>query len=58
MTLAKNQWHLNLVRKQLHEIRRLRHEGARDVTWSKPLMAPALVLTLMLVAIFIGMTWK
>jgi tetratricopeptide (TPR) repeat protein len=56
--LAKNPWHLNLARKQLQEIRRLRREGARDVTWNKSLTPPALVLMLMLLAIFVAMSWK
>jgi hypothetical protein len=56
--LAENQWHLNLARKQLKEVRRLRQEGARDVTWNKSLMPPTLALSVMLLVIFVAMSWK
>ena len=58
LELAENQWHLSVARKQLQEIRRLRREGGRDVDWTKPLAAPAVVLSLMMVAIFVTMMWK
>jgi hypothetical protein len=56
--LANNQWHYNLARKQLQEIRRLRREGARDVTWNKSLVPPTLFLSAMLLVIFVVMSWK
>ena len=56
--LAKNPWHYNLARKQLQEIRRLRREGVRDITWNKSLVPPTLVLSVMLLVVFVVMSWK
>ena len=56
--LAANPWQLSVARKQLQEIRRLRHESVRDVFWSKPLTAPALVLSMMMLLLFVTMLWK
>jgi len=56
--LARNPWHLNLARKQLQEVRRLRREGVRDVTWNKSLVPPTIVLSVMLLVIFVAMSWK
>jgi tetratricopeptide (TPR) repeat protein len=56
--LAQNQWHYNLARKQLQEIRRLRREGVRDVSWNKSLVAPTVFLSAMLLVIFVVMSWK
>ena len=50
LELAESPWQLSLARRQLQEIRRLRHDTARNVTWNKPLLAPALVLCGMLLA--------
>jgi hypothetical protein len=58
LDLARNPIELTIARKQLHEIRRLRRESARDVTWDKPLMPPALVLSAMVVLTFVAMWWR
>jgi hypothetical protein len=58
LDLARNPIELSIARKQLHEIRRLRRESARDVTWDKPLMPPALVLSAMVVLTFVVMWWR
>ena len=58
LELARNTWELNSARKQLKEIRRLRREGTRDVAWTKPLTAPALVLAAMFVLLFITEFWR
>jgi hypothetical protein len=55
--LARNGWQVAMARKQLTEIRALRHLGTRDVTWTKPLMAPALVLSGMIALMFAVMMW-
>ena len=55
--LAENAWQLSLARKQLQEIRRLNHDSARNVTWNKPLTAPAVALSMMLVLVFVVMMW-
>jgi hypothetical protein len=53
--LARNQWQLAIARKQLNTIRQLRHQGTRDVTWDKPLTAPALVVFGMILLSFVVM---
>ena len=47
----------SLARRQLQEIRRLSHDTARNVTWNKPLLGPALVLCGMLLAAAMVMMW-
>ena len=56
--LAENAWQLSMARKQLHEIRTLKHTSIRNVEWTKPLTAPAVVLSLMVVLTFVVMAWK
>ena len=56
--LAQNAWQLYVARKQLQEIRKLRHESVRNVDWNKPLTVPALVFSVMMVVLFVAMTWK
>jgi tetratricopeptide (TPR) repeat protein len=56
--LAQNAWQLSVARKQLHEIRTLKHSAVRNVSWTKPLTAPALVLSLMVIVTFVAMMWK
>jgi hypothetical protein len=58
MDLAGNLFELAVARRQLQEVRRLTREGARNVQWTKPLAVPAIVLSLMLVAVFIVMSWR
>jgi len=58
LDLATNSWQLSIARKQLQEIRTLKHACVRNVEWSKPLTAPALVLSAMLLVIFAAMMWK
>jgi cytochrome c-type biogenesis protein CcmH/NrfG len=56
--LAQNAWQLSVARKQLHEIRTLKHTAVRNVSWTKPLTTPALVFSLMLIVTFVAMMWK
>jgi tetratricopeptide (TPR) repeat protein len=58
LALAINPWQLSIARKQLQEIRALKHTCARNVEWTKPLTMPALVLSAMLIVIFATMMWK
>ena len=58
LELARNTWELNLSRKQLKEIRKLRREGTRDVAWTKPLTAPALILVAMFALLFLTEFWR
>ena len=56
--LANNPFQLALARQQMKEIRVLQHSSVRNVEWTKPLTAPAVVLSAMLVLIFVAMMWK
>jgi hypothetical protein len=58
LALASDGWQLSIARKQLHDIRALKQGSVRNVQWTKPLTGPAIVLSLMLLAIFVAMTWK
>lgn len=57
LDLASNSWQLSIARKQLQEIRTLKQSCVRNVEWTKPLAAPALVLSGMLLAVFAIMLW-
>jgi hypothetical protein len=57
LNLASNSWQVSIARKQLKEIRVLKQSCVRNVEWTKPLLAPALVLSAMLLAIFAFMMW-
>ena len=55
--LAQSAWQLGIARRQLQEIRRLARDGARNVTFSKPLGRPALALVVLMAALFGVMLW-
>ena len=57
LDLAADSWQLSIARKQLQEIRTLKHTCVRNVEWTKPLGMPALVLSAMLLVIFATMMW-
>ena len=52
-----DRWQLSIARKQLQDIRALKHGCVRNVEWTKPLTAPALVLSLMLLVIFVAILY-
>jgi len=56
--LATTPWQLSVARRQLKEIRMAARVSARNVTWNKPLTVPATVLSLMLLLVFVFMSWK
>ena len=56
--LAENPIQLALARKQLKDIRALKHGCVRNVHWTKPLTVPALVFSAGIVALFVVMLWK
>ena len=56
--LAQNPWQLSVARKQLQEIRTLTHESVRNVHWNKPLIAPTVVFSVMMLVMFAVMMWK
>jgi cytochrome c-type biogenesis protein CcmH/NrfG len=56
--LAANPFQLAVARRQMKEIRALQHSSVRNVEWTKPLTKPAVVLGLMVAAMFVLMLWK
>jgi hypothetical protein len=56
--LAGNPFQLAIARKQMKEIRELKHSSIRNVEWTKPLTMPALVFTAMIALMFIVMIWR
>lgn len=56
--LATNAFQLAIARKQMAEIRTLKHGCVRNVHWTKPLTVPALVFSAGIVAMFVVMLWK
>jgi hypothetical protein len=48
---------LAIARKQMQDIRTLQHSAVRNVHWNKPLLAPTLVLSAMIAAVFVFMMW-
>jgi hypothetical protein len=58
LDLATNGWQMSIARKQLQEIRRLARDSTRNVEWTKPLTAPVLVLSMMMLVVTVIMLWK
>src|SRR4051812_20704922 len=58
LDLAQSTWQLALARKQLQEIRRLNRESTRNITLDKPLVPPAVLLAVIMLVVFVGMTWR
>ena len=56
--LAQNPLQLAIARKQMKDIRALKHTSVRNVEWTKPLTKPAIVLSIMVMAIFAVMMWR
>jgi hypothetical protein len=56
--LATNPFQLAIARRQMKDIRALKHLSIRNVEWTKPLTAPALVVALIFVVLFVAMSWR
>jgi cytochrome c-type biogenesis protein CcmH/NrfG len=56
--LAGNPFQLAMARKQMQEIRTLKHGCVRNVEWKKPLTVPVVVLSAMITLMFVVMMWK
>ena len=56
--LAANPLQLAVARRQMKEIRTLKHTAVRNVHWTKPLTVPTLVFSAMVAAVFVFMMWK
>jgi hypothetical protein len=58
LDLAAGPFQFATSRKQLQEIRRLKHESIRNLTWNKPLAMPAALFSLAVLGLFVLMAWK
>lgn len=59
LNLAGNNWEMSLARKQLSEVRQLKHKGMTRPHWTKSLKAPAIAFLFLLVGIScVYMVWK
>src|SRR5437763_3200114 len=56
--LAQNPIQLAMARKQMKDIRDLKHTCVRNVEWTKPLTTPALLLSAGMILMFVVMLWK
>jgi len=56
--LAVNPFQLAIARKQMQDIRTLKHSCIRNVEWTKPLTIPAIVFSVMMALLFVAMMWK
>jgi len=58
LELAGDHQELSIARRQLQEIRRLRRDGTQKPTWTKPLLAPAVLMGIMLVVLSVTHVWR
>jgi cytochrome c-type biogenesis protein CcmH/NrfG len=56
--LATSPFQLAMARKQMQDIRTLKHGCVRNVEWTKPLTGPAVLFSAILVVMFVAMMWK
>jgi hypothetical protein len=58
VNVAETPWQLAMANKQLKEIRTFSRNSIRNIAWTKPLTAPLLVLSAVMVVLFVVMLWK
>ena len=58
MDLAGNAWEMDVARKQLQEIRRLKREGTQKPAWTKPLWIPLAVIVVFLMVLSMTQVWR
>ncbi len=58
LDLASTPWQFSVAKKQLLDVREMRRASIRNVSWTKSLKAPTLVLSAMILVLFIAMAWK
>jgi tetratricopeptide (TPR) repeat protein len=56
--LAQNPLQLAIARKQMKDIRELKHTCVRNVEWTKPLTRPAIIFSILMIAMFAVMMWR
>jgi tetratricopeptide (TPR) repeat protein len=58
LNLATNGWQLSLARKQLQEVRTLKRNSTRNLSWKMPIAGPVLALSATLLAVAVAFTWR
>ena len=56
--LAQTPLQLAIARKQMKDIRELKHSCVRNVEWTKPLTMPAIIFSILMIAMFAVMMWR
>lgn len=58
LNLATNGWQLSLARKQLQEVRTLKRNSTRNLSWKMPIAGPVVALSATLLAVAIAFMWR
>jgi hypothetical protein len=58
LNLATNGWQLSLARKQLQEVRSLRRNSVRNLSWKMPIAGPVVALSATLLVIAVAFMWR
>ena len=58
LNLATNGWQLSLARKQLQEVRTLKRNGVRNLSWKMPIAGPVAALTATLLVVAAAFMWR
>jgi tetratricopeptide (TPR) repeat protein len=58
LNLATNGWQLSLARKQLQEVRTLKRNSTRNLSWKMPIAGPLVALSATLLAVAVAFMWR
>jgi hypothetical protein len=58
LELACSAWEMDVARKLLQEIRRLKREGTQKPAWTKPLWIPAVVIVTFFTILSMTQVWR
>jgi len=58
LNLATNGWQLSLARKQLQEVRTLKRNSIRNLSWKMPIAGPIVALSATLLVIAVAFMWR
>ena len=58
LNLATNGWQLSLARRQLQEVRTLKRNSIRNLSWKMPIAGPVLALSATLLAVAVAFMWR
>ena len=58
LNLATNGWQLSIARKQLQEVRALKRNSIRNLSWKMPVAGPIVALSATLLAVAVAFMWR